>query len=154
MEAEARTRQLLVWVAGEARRSLPAPSAIRASSASESASKASARGRAWSGGSDLGVLVRRARDCVVLEVRGELDGASVRKLCAHLEALEHPKTVVVDLRDLTFTDSNGIAALLSAQDRAHAAGGELFLRSPSRTVRRVFEICGLDRALVSRRRLY
>ena len=54
-------------------------------------------------------------------------------------------TVVVDLADLTFMDSSGLAALVLARSRVVAGGrGELVLTRPTGIVRRVLEIVGLS----------
>ena len=79
-------------------------------------------------------------------LRGELDLANAERLKdALIEAGR--STVVVDLSDLTFTDSSGIAALLAARRTITADGSGFVLRGASGVVRRVFEITGLAQLL-------
>jgi anti-anti-sigma factor len=82
--------------------------------------------------------------------RGELDLATAPELerCL-LEALRERKTVVVDLRELTFMDSTGVRTIVAAHQAAHDAGVELRLVRPSvgGAVSRVIEISGIDSAL-------
>ena len=75
----------------------------------------------------------------LLLVHGELDIATAPKLATlldRLRALNH--AVAVDLKEVTFMDSTGLATLLEAH---------VELRSPSAAVKRVFELAGLARLL-------
>ena len=51
--------------------------------------------------------------------------------------------VVVDLSELTFMDSSGIAALAIARNRMEANGDELMLTRPQPSVQRVLELVGM-----------
>jgi anti-anti-sigma factor len=82
------------------------------------------------------------RVCIV-RMSGELDLASSDRLAALLAELSDA-TVVVDLADLTFIDSSGIAALVAAKDRLESAGRELVLTRPQPNVDRVLEMTGLE----------
>ena len=78
---------------------------------------------------------------------GELDIASAPRfgqLLAELE-LERDRwpTVVLDLRHLSFIDSSGIRALLTANRRI-GQGGRLVVRNLSRPVRRTLAAVGVD----------
>ncbi len=57
----------------------------------------------------------------IVRMSGELDLASSDRLSALLSDLSD-QTVVVDLAELTFIDSSGIAALVAAKDRLRSAG--------------------------------
>ncbi len=85
---------------------------------------------------------------LILRVRGELDGAS-RDVVepAVMAAIPTAYTVVLDLGDLTFCDSGGIAMLIAAQQKAQAEGHTLIIRNPSRMVARLLEISGIDQVL-------
>ena len=72
----------------------------------------------------------------VVAVQGELDLATVGTLEAYLNGVGRP--VVLDLANVSFIDSAGIALLLSQ------AKDGLTIRDPSPEVRRVFQTCGLD----------
>ncbi len=79
----------------------------------------------------------------VVRVAGELDLATVPDLDACLVALDDD--AVIDLAELRFTDSTGIAALLRGHLRAVKRGGSFVLRSPTDRVVKVLEIMGPDR---------
>jgi len=72
----------------------------------------------------------------VVAVQGELDVATVGTLEAYLNGVGRP--VVVDLANVSFIDSAGIALLLSAWKDGLTVG------DASPEVRRVFQTCGLD----------
>jgi anti-anti-sigma factor len=74
-----------------------------------------------------------------LRLRGELDLLTAPDLLRELEPLcGSPGDVVVDCRDLTFVDSQGIRAFLRAA-RA-LPEGNLVLSSPTNEVRKLFDI--------------
>lgn len=61
---------------------------------------------------------------------------------------EGSRLLVLDLSELDFVDSFGIGAVVGALKRLRQRGGDLALVCPSPRIRRVFEICDLDRILV------
>jgi anti-anti-sigma factor len=79
---------------------------------------------------------------------GEIDLATVPVVEAVVQlAQADALTVWLDLRDVSFMDSSGIAMLTRAQHRAQRSANELVLASPSVPVRRLLELCGIDRAM-------
>jgi anti-anti-sigma factor len=80
---------------------------------------------------------------------GELDIATAPALEQLLTELERDRwpTVVLDLRHLSFIDSSGIRALLTANRRIGGQGGRLVVRHPARCVRRTLAAIGADRIL-------
>lgn len=88
----------------------------------------------------------RTEIAAVVEVRGELDAASAPQLQAVLADLvdeQDELSIVVDLRELTFVDSSGLAVLARAQQRARDSGVRIALAHPSPAARKVLEISGL-----------
>ncbi len=83
----------------------------------------------------------------LVSVEGEVDIASAPGLSMTLsEALrDRPRRLVVDLCDVTFLDSCGLAVLLRARRQADAAKVELRLVCDVRSVLRLLEITRLDR---------
>lgn len=77
---------------------------------------------------------------------GELDISNVAELYAELAALawEGVRHIAINLAELEFIDSSGLSAIIAAHKRAEAQGGELILFSPSRDIRRLFEVTGID----------
>jgi anti-sigma B factor antagonist len=85
---------------------------------------------------------------LILRVCGELDLASRAVVePAVLAAIPTAYAVVLDLVDLTFCDSSGLALFVAAKQEAEAAGTALTLRNPKPAVARVLELSGLDQAL-------
>lgn len=56
----------------------------------------------------------------------------------------------VDLSDVIFVDSSGLAELVRAMKHCRENGGELFIVSPSDPVRVIFELTRLDAAFTIR----
>ena len=82
----------------------------------------------------------------IVAARGEVDLATVSDLQWRLHDAASPgdADVVVDLTEVTFLDSTGLAAFVSTHKRLAAAGRTLILRNPRANVRRVLEITLLD----------
>jgi len=78
----------------------------------------------------------------VLVVTGEIDISTAPRLREHLQQLDAPE-VVIDLTAMTFIDSTGLGVLVGAVKRVRENGGNLILRRPSRSTRKVLDISGL-----------
>ncbi len=85
--------------------------------------------------------------CVGLS--GELDLSRALLLEQELRAIEArgPEAIVVDLRELDFVDSSGIARLISARRRAVRGGWELLVVRGGEAIQRIMSLAALDRAL-------
>jgi anti-sigma B factor antagonist len=81
-------------------------------------------------------------------LRGELDLAHAYTFDEELRSVEdtRPSTVVIDLRELTFLDSCGLARLLAARRRARRLGHRLLLVRGSAAVQRLFALAAVDEA--------
>lgn len=87
-------------------------------------------------------------DRAVVRPSGELDAATADQLDRALRKVAAPGVdLVVDLRGLTFIDSSGIGLLLAWHGRARTAGASFELIQGDACVRRVFELCDVDRLL-------
>jgi anti-anti-sigma factor len=81
----------------------------------------------------------------VVRLRGELDLSTAPELARVLDALLEGEVadVALDISGLSFIDSSGISALITAQQDLHKRGRRLSVRSPRPTAVKVFEIAGL-----------
>jgi anti-anti-sigma factor len=93
----------------------------------------------------LEVCGERNGERYVITLTGELDLAGVDRVTQELLQAEATDVseVVLDLEELTFIDSSGIAVILAADARSRADGERLRLNGGSAHVRRVFELSGL-----------
>ena len=75
---------------------------------------------------------------------GEIDMSTAPVLESHLAPLESDgvATIMLDLRNLAFTDSTGIHAFLAARNRVTVSGRRLILAGATPVVRRVFDLTG------------
>ena len=94
---------------------------------------------------ELVASLDRAPGTVIVALRGEVDVATVDQVRVALgDAIAaQPRTVVVDLADLSFIDSTGLGALVAGFQRARDAGIAFRLARPSRGVRQVLVLSGL-----------
>ena len=99
----------------------------------------------------MSVTIRRREQppWTVLRVGGELDvvGAPDLRKAVVTAVAEGTRLLAVDLSELDFIDSFGLGAVVGALKRLRQRGGDLALVCPSPRIRRVFEICDLDRIL-------
>lgn len=86
----------------------------------------------------------------VLRVSGEVDVRSGPVLQARIAALldSGPHRLVVDLGDVDFLDSTGIAALVAGLNRARELGGSLTLACAQERLVRRLRLTGLDEVFV------
>jgi anti-sigma B factor antagonist len=84
-------------------------------------------------------------ECVVSPT-GELDLATSPDLVAEFEyAMEHQsKNLLVDLGEVTFIDSSGLAALVRARILAEKRGGSLALTGPDQAISDLLRLTKLD----------
>ncbi len=97
----------------------------------------------------LEIDVRHSNGTPWLAVRGELDLSEASRLEQELAAVERngPKTLVIDLRGLSFIDSSGLRVILEADVRARHDGRRLVLVPGPEQVHRIFLIALLDKRL-------
>ncbi len=92
--------------------------------------------------SDFAFEVVDVDDVHVVSLHGQLDLANADRVRDAIIGAAG-STVVVDLSDLQFLDSSGIAALLSARSRITDTGHGFEVRGAQGIVRRVLEVTGL-----------
>jgi anti-anti-sigma factor len=77
-------------------------------------------------------------------IHGELDLDRADEVAGELTALpaQGATSVVIDATALTFIDSSGLRALLTARDQLHAAGATLHIANLTPSVERVLDMTG------------
>ena len=96
--------------------------------------------------SPLKITTRDAATGPVLEIFGELDydsAAELRELILTL-ALRPGQRLILDLGGMTFCDSSGFSALISAHHHALAAQADIALAAVPAHTLRALRIVGLD----------
>jgi anti-sigma B factor antagonist len=83
-----------------------------------------------------------------VRLSGEIDLAAVEAIETALLPLEERyRTVIVDLRDVTFLDSTGLRAIVSADARARKNGLDLKIVRGPEGVQKILYLAGLDKIL-------
>lgn len=85
----------------------------------------------------------------VVALGGEIDAMAIPSLSGCLDDVIGAGLgrVVVDMADVSFIDSVGLAALVAAKKRLGAQGATLSVSRPSPHVRKLLEITGLTRVI-------
>ena len=88
-------------------------------------------------------------------VSGEIDHHNARSIRAKIDdklSLCRPKTVRLDLSDVSFMDSSGLGLILGRFTLTHELGGELKVVNPSQGVSRILDLAGTARLITIERR--
>jgi len=98
-------------------------------------------------GRNLRIEVADTTSPTTVALIGEIDIATAGRVREALIAISNSgeNKVVVDMTNVTFMDSTGLAALVGPLKRFRSMNGEIVLRSPTRGVKKVLELSGLTR---------
>ena len=83
-------------------------------------------------------------------LEGELDQHQAREGLRRLEELLDaylPRDLVLDLSELSFMDSSGIALMIRLSRRMKSTGGRMWIENPARQPKRVIDAAGIDRLI-------
>src|ERR1700751_4545833 len=82
----------------------------------------------------------------VVPLKGEIDLHVSPTVTAALNGVidKKPERLVVDLSEVSYIDSAGLAALIQAMQKVEGYGGKFMLSGLQETVRSIFEISRLD----------
>ncbi len=82
----------------------------------------------------------------VLPLKGEVDLHVSPTVTASLNEMidKKPQRLVVDLSEVSYIDSAGLAALIEAMQKVEGYGGKFMLAGLQETLRSIFEISRLD----------
>jgi anti-anti-sigma factor len=100
--------------------------------------------------SPLSIALDLDGSTAVLRLKGELDLATAEQLRGSIRTVlkEHdPHRLLLDMTDLSFADSSGLAVMVWAHKQLAARDRQLRLHHPQRNVRRILSITGLDTRL-------
>jgi anti-sigma B factor antagonist len=95
----------------------------------------------------LEVNIKVSGTTVVVTPNGDVDLSCSRELQSHLrKAMEsRPKSLIVNLSDVPYMDSSGVATLVEAMQISRKQSTKLILCAMQEKVRSIFEIARLDR---------
>jgi anti-sigma B factor antagonist len=104
-----------------------------------------ARGSAGPPGAQVVIEVDVRREAATMVVTGELDLTTRAVLAEQLSAIlrTRPRRLILDLAGTGFIDC-GTARLIVSAGQSLSEGTRTVIRRPSRAVRRVLELTGLD----------
>lgn len=99
------------------------------------------------GARNLRIEVADTTSPTTVVLTGEIDVSTSNRVREALIAISNSgeSSVVVDMANVTFMDSTGLAALVGPLKRFRSMNGQIVLHSPSKGVQKVLEITGLTR---------
>ena len=95
---------------------------------------------------DVEVEIENRDGATILRPMGEIDlsrAPSLRYRIGEAQR-ERPDRLIIDLNEVPYMDSSGVATLVEAMKVARQSGGKLVLCSMQERVRSIFEIARLD----------
>jgi anti-sigma B factor antagonist len=83
----------------------------------------------------------------IIQFSGILDGTRTQELRDRInQGIEQgAETILVDLKEVSFMDSSGLGALVTALKAVRATGGKLCICSVNEQVKILFELTSMDR---------
>jgi anti-sigma B factor antagonist len=86
---------------------------------------------------------------VTVAITGEVDVYTAPQLRERLYGViaDGAHRVVLDLEAMTFIDSTGLGVIVGTLKRLRQSGGDLVLRAPGRSTRKVLDITGLSKII-------
>ncbi|WP_409332193.1 STAS domain-containing protein [Trujillonella humicola] len=93
----------------------------------------------------MSVTTARTESGASVSVRGEVDCSTAPRMRDCIDSLlaAAPRELVVDLTEVTFLDSAGLHALVTARSRADEAGARLRVLVATRAALRPIQVTGL-----------
>ncbi len=101
-----------------------------------------------SGKTDFEINEKSESAC--FRIKGELDHHSVKALREEIDEkliLHRPKSVVLDLSGVSFTDSAGLGLILGRYTRITEYGGKLSLTGVSESFMKILRLAGTDKLI-------
>ncbi|MBD3291117.1 anti-sigma factor antagonist [candidate division KSB1 bacterium] len=95
----------------------------------------------------LDIQSKKVDNAVIINIKGDVDlysSPQIRKVLLELIQKESP-AIFVDLQEVNYMDSSGVATLVEALQRAKKYGGRLFIYHLQGAVQDVFELSRLDK---------
>ncbi len=96
----------------------------------------------------MDIRTKLEEQTLTIQLCGELDHHGAKGLMERMDALmerDLPRKTILDLEQLRFMDSSGIAVILRAKRRMEALGGNLVVVNIPKQAARVLDTAGLGR---------
>ena len=92
------------------------------------------------------VRMETVSGATIVQPLGEIDLGNATALGTHIKQAQRdrPPRLVIDLQQVPYMDSSGVATLVEAMQVARRQGGRLVLCGMQEKVRSIFEIARLD----------
>ena len=100
----------------------------------------------------MSVEIKTSGDTVTAYLSGELDHHSAKEMREAVDdavELNMPSKLVLDFKGVSFMDSSGIGLILGRQRVMESLGGGVTVKNPSPSVRRILQVAGLSRLIIS-----
>ncbi len=96
------------------------------------------------------LIITFERGVLVAQIMGDIDHHSAKFVRDKIDMAifeKKPSLVLLDLSSVEFMDSSGLGLILGRFNTAKELGSELKILSPSRSVKKVLELAGIERLI-------
>ena len=100
----------------------------------------------------MGVRIEKAESTVKAILWGEIDHHCAPDIRNQIDLAvdeNRPENLIIDFGEVTFMDSSGIGLILGRQRIMESLGGGIAVKNPSPSVRRILQVAGLSRLIIS-----
>ena len=85
-----------------------------------------------------------------IQIKGDIDHHSAKKIREEIDRkilIQKPLVIILDLSVVDFMDSSGLGLILGRYTTASEIGARLVLSKPSRRVKKILELAGIERII-------
>lgn len=95
----------------------------------------------------MDILTSQANNIAILKLRGRFDAYSAPSVERLLKSITNrmPANAIIDLGEVNFVDSTGLATILQGMKRCRQQKGDLYLCNIQPSTRIIFELTHFDR---------
>lgn len=88
-------------------------------------------------------------DVIVLKLIGRVESYSTALLRKEIDSItiQQPSHIIIDLANVSFMDSSGLAILVYGMNQCRKGGGNFCLCNPTQPIRMILELTRLDQAM-------
>jgi stage II sporulation protein AA (anti-sigma F factor antagonist) len=87
---------------------------------------------------------------LTITLKGEIDHHGAKGLREEIDKeikKTTPKTLIMDMSAITFCDSSGLGLIMGRYKTVTEYGGELFIKSPAESAKKMILLSGMDRLI-------
>lgn len=98
----------------------------------------------------MNIIYNHSNEALTVKLCGEIDHHGAKSAREEIDAAiksSPPQKLIMDLSSITFCDSSGLGLIMGRYKTIKEYGGELIIKNPSDSPRKMILLSGLDRLI-------